>query len=136
VPHFSALAFGDGRLWIVDRAQNRLVEVDPATSQQLRQTSVGNEPVAAAVGFGSVWIANNGNATVSRVDLGTGGTPEVRTIAVGDRPVDVAVGEGAVWVANEADRSISRIDPKGNRVTDTVRLAAGSGHVWVTVRGS
>jgi len=139
--HFSSVAFGEGRVWIADRAQSRVIEVDPETNRAVRQVAVGNEPTGVAVGFGSVWIANQGNATVTRVELGPDAQPtKVQPIRVGDRPVAVTTGQGAVWVANADDRSVSRIDPGTNDVTKTISLGnppagivAAEGRVWVTV---
>ena len=42
---------------------------------------VGRSPVGTAVGFGSVWVANNHGASVMRVDPGT--NKVVATIRVG-----------------------------------------------------
>jgi YVTN family beta-propeller protein len=141
VPHFSAVAFGDGVLWIADRAQSRLIEIDPATGLPIRQIAVGSDPAAIAIGFGSVWVANQGNGTVTRIQPGgSARSDQSETIRVGARPVDVAVGEDSVWVANAGGRSVSRIDPEANRVTATIPLrnppagiATGEGRVWVTV---
>jgi streptogramin lyase len=89
-----------------------------------------------------VWVANEGDDTVSRVDVGDPVEPAtVATIPVGDGPVDLAVGEDAVWVVNGGGRTISRIDPEVGNVVATielenqpVRVAAGGGLVWVTVQ--
>jgi YVTN family beta-propeller protein len=141
VPHFSAIAYGENAIWLADRAQGRVIQIDPATNVPLRAITVGRDPVALAVGFGSLWVAGGSDGTVTRFRLGAGrvpGSPE--SIEVGKGPVDLAAGEGAVWVANAGDRTVSRIDPGRNRVTDTVALghapagiATGRGRVWVTV---
>ena len=139
---FADIAFGLESLWIVDRNTNSIIEVDPVTIQKLRPISVGQAPTAIAVGTDSLWVANEGDDTVTRVQIpGRGQTPTLTQIPVGDGPVDVAFGEGAVWVANSLGRSVSRIDPETNEVVETIgvgnapqRLAAGAGRVWVTVR--
>jgi YVTN family beta-propeller protein len=141
VPHFPAIASGGGVTWLVDRTQSRLFEIDAATNQLVpQQVTVGTDPSAIALGFGSIWVANRGDGTVSRIQAGGVGRPaRVQTIAVGERPVDIAAGEGAVWVANAGSGTVSRIDPATNRVTRTIDLhnspagiAAGAGRVWVT----
>ena len=74
--------------------------------------AVGKSPSDVAVGEGSVWVANAGDDTVTRIDASSGevvGEP----IAVGDSPSDVAVGEGSVWVANSGDDTVTRIDLSG-----------------------
>ena len=142
LPEFSDVAFGLASLWIVNRARNTVIEVDPATSRWQRDITVGSGPSAVAVGEGSVWVANFEDDTVTRIAVtGRGQTVAPKAIPVGDGPVDVAVGEGAVWVANGLDRTVSRIDPETGEVVSTIaigsepqRIAAGEGSVWVTVR--
>jgi hypothetical protein len=92
----SGIAAGDGGVWLVDQAEDRLVRIDPSTRDITARIRVGDAPVAVAVGAGSVWVANRADGTVSRVD------PErnvvERTIDVRSTPVDLEVGLGAVWV--------------------------------------
>ena len=105
LPEFSDVAFGLGSLWIVNRAANSVVEVDPLTSQKQREITVGQAPTAIAVGADALWVANFEDDTVTRIAIpGPGQTATLTTFPVGDGPVDVAVGEGAVWVANQLDR--------------------------------
>ena len=47
-------------------------------------------------GRGAVWVANQFEYTVSRIDPAT--NKVVATIKVGIQPTDVAIGEGAMWV--------------------------------------
>jgi YVTN family beta-propeller protein len=139
---FVDVAFGLESLWIVDRSTNSIIEVDPNTIQMQRPITVGPEPTAIAVGADSLWVANFGDDTVTRVQIpARGQTATLTHIPVGDGPVDVAFGEGAVWVANSLARTVSRIDPESNEVEATIdignepqRVAAGEGSVWVTVR--
>jgi YVTN family beta-propeller protein len=53
-----------------------------------------------ATGFGSVWVTNYDDGTVSRVDPAT--NEVVATIEVGRHPDHIAAGEGGVWVAVHA----------------------------------
>ncbi len=139
---FSDTAFGLGSLWIVNSAFNRVVEVEPLTTQVQQPTTVGKEPKAIAVGADSLWVANFDDDTVTRIAIPERGqTPTVSTIDVGQGPVDVAFAEGAVWVVNQLDRTVMRIDPESENVVATIpvgnepqRVAAGEGSVWVTVR--
>jgi serine/threonine protein kinase len=142
LPQFSDVAFGLGSLWIVNRAANQVVEVDPLTNQGQREITVGQEPTAIAVGTDVLWVANYADDTVHRISIpGPGQTPTLSVFDVGDGPVDVAVGEGAVWIVNQLDRSVMRLDPDSGDVEATIRIgnepqrvAAGEGSVWVTVR--
>ena len=86
----------------------------------MRTVNVGNGPRAIAVGAGSVWVANNLDGTVSRIDPRT--NTVTATIPTGSGPNDVAAGPSAVWVANDVDGSLTRIDPATDRVAQTVRI--------------
>jgi peptide/nickel transport system substrate-binding protein len=128
---------GDDDVWVANGIDSSTVSLlDPATADEADNLDVGRAPSAVAVGFGSVWVANAGDGTVSRID------PANRSpfgIRVGGEPSAVAVGEGAVWVAN--GDAVLRIDPRTNEVTDRIEVGArasavevGHGIVWVTVQ--
>ena len=57
---------------------------------------------------GSVWVANRGDDTVSRVDAATRAVEA--SIPVGDQPALLSAGGGSVWVANLGDNTLMRID--------------------------
>ncbi|MCI3277215.1 ABC transporter substrate-binding protein [Streptomyces cylindrosporus] len=100
---------------------------------------VGQSPDGLAWGAGSVWAANSGDGSVSRIDPET---RAVQLIPVGAGPVAVAVSGDDVWVANSGDGTVSRINASVNRVVDIVKVgnlpsavAAGPGGVWVALSG-
>ncbi len=109
----------------------------PAPAGRPTTTRVGTNPTAVAVGFGAVWVANNTDGTVDRLDAATG---RLRgpAISVGPGPLAVTTGEGGVWVAT-GDGYVRRLDPRTGRVTHggaqidgLAGLAAGEGAVWAT----
>jgi virginiamycin B lyase len=57
---------------------------------------VRGAPSAVAVGANAVWVANEADGTVSRIDPRRNEVTE--TIQVGAEPVDLVAGLGAVWV--------------------------------------
>jgi YVTN family beta-propeller protein len=101
---------------------------------------VGDSPAGVGLEGDSAWVANEGDGTVTRVDLGTRrvrGAP----IHVGKNPRAVASGGGAVWVANFGGGSVTRIDARSGRVLDTVPvglgpidIAVGQTSVWVSTQ--
>lgn len=100
-------------------------------------TRVGTDPTAVAVGFGAVWVANNTDGTVDRLDPATGRL-RGRAISVGPGPLAVATGEGGVWVAT-GDGYVRRLDPSTGqvargraRIDGLTGLAVGEGAVWAT----
>jgi streptogramin lyase len=129
---------GDGGKGLTPRAsalsglQTYLARVSP-TGKVTRIRLGSRHPRAVVVAEGSVWVVNNGDDTVSRIDPVTGKSV---TIRVGKDALSIAAGEGAIWVANELDRSVSRIDPGTNAVTRIpldsapIGIAVGEGAVW------
>lgn len=141
-----ALARSAGSLWLVDfggwpadpgypggfvlktnRAANRIVARIPA----------GRAPAAITSGDGDLWITNNLDDTVTRIDART--LRAIDTIPVGQGPVGVTYGYGAVWVANNEGGTVSRLDPSTTRAAETIAVgrgpravAAGDHGVWVT----
>jgi peptide/nickel transport system substrate-binding protein len=98
---------------------------------------VGERPTAVASGFGSVWVTNSADDSVTRVDLRSS-VPFPINLDPGSSPSGVAVGEGAVWVANSGNSTVAKIDPRTSRVTKIpVRpgptgITVAFGSVWVT----
>jgi YVTN family beta-propeller protein len=134
-------------VWIV--AQDSLTgatflgRINPKTNTIAARIRVPEGSVAAATGFGSVWVTTAGSDTVERIDPHTGQV--IGTITVHDGPRFLAAGEGAVWVLNQSDGSVSKIDPVADRVASTIAadvpgsggcIAAGLGGVWVSVPGT
>ena len=100
---------------------------------------LGGNPVAVAIGSGTVWVLDGARQTLSAIDPRTH-RHRWRPAPVGGGPFAVAVGEGAVWVAS-GDGSIRAFDLRTGRpagLTAHVRgangLAAGADGIWVTSR--
>ena len=136
----TALAIGEGSLWVRDTRRDAVWRADPDTLALQRSIQTGTDPVAIAIGSGAVWVANSGDGSVSRIDpLADAVT---RAVSVGAAPVALAVGDGAVWVANSGDGTVSRIDPATAKVVATISVghhprgvAVTDDAVWVTVGG-
>ena len=61
---------------------------------------MGSSPAGVAVGAGSVWVANSGDGTVTRIDPRT--DKAHATIVVGGSPQAITVADGRVWVTVDA----------------------------------
>ena len=133
-----AVAATNSAVWAVSGgffSLPRLFRVDPATNRPQTSAATGNSPTAVAVGFGDVWIADNFENTVTRVDPAG---VVVASIPVGHGASALAVGEDAVWVALSLDDAVARIDPTTNSVVETIpvgrfpsSIAVAGGDVWV-----
>jgi YVTN family beta-propeller protein len=132
----SAIAAGEGAVWVANINDNSVSRIDPQTNASVDTIPVGKGPAGIAVGGGFVWVTNGLEGTLSKIDPGT--NTRVQTITVGNGPSGVAYGEGAVWVANSTDRTVTKINPvTGARTEIPVRpgadgIAVGDGAVWVT----
>ena len=68
----SALAVGEGAVWVVNRHDGTLSRIDPATNAVAgRAASAAIRPRSPS-GQGAVWVAGGEEGTVVRVDPGTG----------------------------------------------------------------
>jgi len=134
----AAVRAGLGSVWVTVSDAGRLLKIDPADPRTSQTITVGGGPRFLAIGQDSVWVMNQADGTVSRVDAG--GTV-VATIEVSDVPIrggDIAVGGGFVWVRTERDLVVC-IDPATNAIEHRFGPPSGSGSVavddtaaWVT----
>jgi DNA-binding SARP family transcriptional activator/ABC-type branched-subunit amino acid transport system substrate-binding protein/DNA-binding beta-propeller fold protein YncE len=125
---FTILGDRDGSP-VVTAAQDRVLGIDVRTGEIVAAHAVGRTPTSVAADASAVWVLNADDATITRVDLDTGGS---ETFGAGGVPTDLAAGEGAVWVANGrrqeaqfvgavADQ-VSRIDAASHALTVTSAL--------------
>jgi peptide/nickel transport system substrate-binding protein len=82
-----------------------------------------------------VWVANQLDGTVSRIDRGD---EQVVTIPVGGSPAALAFGAGSLWVADGDGRDVAQVDPGSNQVVQRIpaanapkSLAVAGGALWV-----
>jgi YVTN family beta-propeller protein len=135
---FGSVDVGAGAVWVA--YSNALIaSIDPAQGGHVRPGVAGTGPAAIKVGGASVWVANSGDNTVSRI-LAATMTP-FTPLHVGRHPTGVAIGAGAVWVANEGEDTVTRIDLSSTREEtipvghEPVGVAFGAGAVWVANSG-
>ena len=138
----NGLAVGFGAAWVVDGTEPVLLKIDPnyGTPQRIplparRQDIDFTAPTEAAVGAGSVWVAE-GNK-VFRINPKTLRVEHTIDVPQADL---LAFGDGSLWVGQSNASSISQIDPAVNEVVRTVKLrgfvgslTVGGGFVWATV---
>jgi peptide/nickel transport system substrate-binding protein len=136
----SGVAFTPNGVWVtVDPAG--VARVDPANPSVTLTQGVGNGPTAVLPAFGSIWVANHLDGTVTRLEPSTGRVQA--TISVRDGPSALGASAGFLWVANEFDDSITAIDPATNVAEPTVpvggaaaSLAADGDGLWLAVGAS
>ena len=98
-------------------------------------------PSRIAIAFNSVWVSDNVNGVVYRINPAT---ETYRTIQMGGRSAilgsGIAEGAGSIWVTSAGTNEVVRIDPGTNAVQDRISLpyppnglVVADGSVWVTV---
>jgi YVTN family beta-propeller protein len=149
IPRPSRLAAGEGALWVIslpdDAPDGRVVAIDTQTDSIIATVEVGVQPIAIAVGEGSVWVVDQGRQRLQRIDP-IGGVIAA-SIPVGFLPTGVAVGEGSIWVvslsaAGVDGPALSRIDPATNTNLGSISVGhgapigvtVGAGSLWVATR--
>jgi len=91
-----ALAAGEGGdVWLVNTEAGTITPVRGGESREPIQ--VGSEPVDIVVGEDAVWVADQENGTVTRIDRSLGRVEEVIDIGGPVVAVTVDIGTGAVW---------------------------------------
>ena len=107
--------------------------VEPGGTARSRSVS---SPGSSTVAFGSAWVSNYLDSTLSRIDLGTGEV--VAEIATEFGPqVMVEAGDG-LWVSSVDTDTVQRIDPATNEPDPPITtealpdgLLAHAGALWV-----
>ena len=138
---YGSVVVGGGDVWAL-YGDSTLARIDTAGLRVAGTTLTGTTSAAVAVGHGSVWVANAGDATVERFNTSTFEEGPIRVITVGRQPVALAYGHGAIWAVNRADDTVARVDPTTNANVFTIRVddrpvavAVGAGAVWVANSG-
>ena len=107
----SGAGFAAGSIWVMTW-DGFVVRVDPETRAIQAKVAVGQGPLAAREGFGSVWVSSSAEGTVTRIDPADNSV--LATIKVGPTPYQLAAAGGGLWVATQ--NAAVKIDP----LTDTV----------------
>ena len=119
------------------RGYASLARVHPRTLELVDDVPVGNDPVALETGAGAVWVVDQDDGTLARIDPRSANAVTWAT-QVGQAPVALALGEDAIWVASSQSDTVSRVDPENGAVTAVIPVgrhptgvATGAGAVWV-----
>jgi streptogramin lyase len=114
--------------------------IDSTTNAFDQALPVGEDPTGIAVGEdGDLWVINQGNSTVNRIDPETGEvSPAESTLGI---PTGVAAGEGAVWITNgfgsQSGTQVVMVDPIDDSVDiafpsdDAKAIVVAFGSIWL-----
>jgi virginiamycin B lyase len=134
----AAVREGLGWVWVSVPSANSLLRIDPADPATSQSIKVGAGPRFLAIGGDAVWVMNQADGSVSRVDAD--GTVRA-TVPVSDVPIqggDIAVGGGIVWVRTEQDLVVciveasDEIDHRYGPPSGSGSVAADADVAWAT----
>ncbi|MDP9301418.1 MAG: protein kinase, partial [Actinomycetota bacterium] len=133
------LAGGGGDEGIVPPA-NSVARIDVSGTAFATPLRVGEDPTGVAVGEdGDLWVINQGDSTVNRIDPGTGEVSSAKsTLGI---PTGIAAGQGAVWITNgfgsQSGTQVLRVDPANDSVevafpSDNAKaIVVAIGSIWL-----
>lgn len=126
----SGEVFADNSVWVAVFAANEgwgpgaanlkpgwVARYNPLTRRSQR-IAVGSDPVGMGSGFGSMWVSNAGDGTVTRIDESD--NKVLDTIKVGPFPFQIAPAAGGMWVTTQTD--VVKINPVTNEVVVRVPI--------------
>ena len=127
-----------------NRCFSRLTRISTLSASVTGKFSIGS-PVGITFGFGSLWIVNHREMTVTRFNPATGKVVKklsvrIRNAGTFEGPEQVAAGLGSIWVSQPAQNIVTRIDPRCDRITARIKFprsatpftfAIGARSLWV-----
>jgi streptogramin lyase len=127
----------DDAIWVVSTENSVVIRIDPKTNLVTDRVEVGPNPRFTTAGGGSIWTLNQGDGSVSRIDVKSKKLMTDIQLGVPGGGGEIAFGAGYVWVT-VFDIPLTQIDPETNRVTkqwfgpggDAVRV--GHGSLWLS----
>lgn len=126
-----------GTVWVTGPIKGELYRVDPATNTVVSSTKLGRSPRYVTADDDSVWVFNQGDGTVQRIDGFSGQLiATIDTGFVGGNG-EIYAGGGYVWLSVPL-LAFVQIDPASNTVLRRYMdrdsfgyIRYGAGSVWV-----
>jgi class 3 adenylate cyclase/streptogramin lyase len=134
----TGLASAGGVIWVLDPFANTLTVVIPEEARVVDTIDVHGRAIAAA--GDAVWVADDLNDAVHRVDARARALDTSISLPAGSGPSAIAADIEDVWVVNGLSGTVSHIDASTNTVLaaaialsgQPTAVAIGDDAVWVT----
>jgi DNA-binding beta-propeller fold protein YncE len=130
-------ALAQGHVWVVDVADDRLLEIDSRHDRVGRETRVDGLPMGAAATSGRLWVIAQEHGSVTVVDARSLRSVAVLRFAAAELvPAAIVAAGRGVWLITNWGREVSMIDPKTLEIVAHVAtpsvdsLAASAGLIW------
>ncbi|MEJ7876197.1 MAG: protein kinase [Solirubrobacterales bacterium] len=132
-----SVAYGDGGVWVACIEAGTVLRIDEQEGRvEGRPIAAGSRPNDLAVGNDGVWVIDNLEGVVRRID------PDTLTaddpIEVGARPRGVVAARNSIWIASFEDGTVGRIQEADRRQVGTpieigdgpADISAGGDAIW------
>jgi YVTN family beta-propeller protein len=134
----TALAFGEGGLWVTNADDRTVSRIDPSALEQVNVIGTGrSSPSDVAAGAGLIWVPSRSANELVVISPRTNLVDDTISFPLGSGPAAVTVGGGFVWIADALSGRVTRLAPEtGQRLSERVgsepnAIAFGEGGVWV-----
>lgn len=128
--------YDGGLVWLTSAPSNELAAIDASTGKVLTTIAIRNQPHFVTTGAGAVWTIDQGDGSVTRVDM-----QSKKIVAVIDAHIpgsggDAAFGAGSIWITL-VGTPLTKIDTRSNEVVGQWfgpggdGLTFGYGFVWL-----
>lgn len=116
----------DEKAWVSSASKHLVAQMDPRTNKSTL-IAVGKEPGnGLAAAFGSLWVPNCGDSTMSRIELSTGRVTATFPMTFASSEGGIAAGAGSIWIVTDVRSTLARLDPTNNQVVAEIRVPPGS----------
>jgi YVTN family beta-propeller protein len=129
--------FSEGRVWVTRADGSELTVVDAKTAKVVDHIPTGQHPRFLAAGAGAVWTFNQGDGSLSRIDVAGRRPVDTVPLQTPGPGGDIAYADGRVWTtmmktpltAVDAARSVILCQWKG---AGGDAIGVGHGSIWLT----
>jgi len=91
--------FVDGAVWVTRAEGAEATAVDATSGKVIASAKTGPQPRFLAAGGGAMWTLNQGDGTLTRIDLSTRGATVTIPLGTPGHGGDVGFGGGAIWTS-------------------------------------
>jgi virginiamycin B lyase len=89
--------FSDGRVWVTRAAGSGITSVDATTGKILGHFATGPHPRFGTAGGGAVWSLNQGDGSLSRIDIAGQAPVVTRQLHTPGAGGDIKYADGRIW---------------------------------------
>jgi streptogramin lyase len=127
-----------GAVWVASYEEDELYRIDPKANALTTTIKLHERPRFITSGEYSIWVLNQGDGTVQRVDGDSGKLVATIETGLSGRGGDIVCGGGYVWITMPGT-PVAQIDPRTNMLVRTFKgwdmgdaIRYGAGSLWVS----